>query len=115
MTTQESSQVWVPEACALPTAEQPLRVAEFAALFATALHSTDRTAPTTLRLVLERSIEETARELAARETACCPFFAFTFDHDPDGQLVMTVTVPAAYTQALEGLAKRATTAGGVQA
>ena len=30
-------EVWVPEACTLPTVEQPLRLAEFDSLFATGL------------------------------------------------------------------------------
>ncbi|MEV4838269.1 hypothetical protein AB0K05_27425 [Nonomuraea sp. NPDC049486] len=48
--TQEIAldQAWVPSACTLPTAEQPLRVAEFDALFADAVRAVarpDRTAP----------------------------------------------------------------------
>jgi hypothetical protein len=35
---------WVPEACTLPTVEQPLRVAEFDDLFATALRGIARPA-----------------------------------------------------------------------
>ncbi|WP_245718914.1 hypothetical protein [Micromonospora rhizosphaerae] len=37
---------WVPEACTLPTAERPLRVAEFDELFATALRGQTRLSPT---------------------------------------------------------------------
>lgn len=33
---------WVPQSCTLPTVEQPLRVAEFDALFATAVRSAER-------------------------------------------------------------------------
>ncbi|HET6741695.1 MAG TPA: hypothetical protein VFH76_22285 [Kribbella sp.] len=33
---------WVPDACTLPTAERPFRVAEFDQLFAEHLRSTDR-------------------------------------------------------------------------
>ena len=33
---------WVPEACTLPTVEQPLRVAEFDELFATAVRPVER-------------------------------------------------------------------------
>jgi hypothetical protein len=117
MTTKQpfpaSSQGWVPEACTLPTAEQPLRVAEFDALFSAALRDSNRPAPTMLRLLLDRPAEAAARDLAARETACCSFFTFAFD-ERDGQLVMTVTVPAAHIDVLDGLARRAT-AGGARA
>jgi hypothetical protein len=41
---------WVPAACTLPTAEQPLRVAEFDDLFATSVRAVDRVGPTVLRL-----------------------------------------------------------------
>ena len=34
MTMQETSVGWVPQACTLPTVQQPLRVAEFDGLFA---------------------------------------------------------------------------------
>jgi hypothetical protein len=50
----------VPQACTLPTVEQPLRVAEFDGLFATALRGVDRVAPMMLRLVLDASAESTA-------------------------------------------------------
>ena len=44
---------WVPaDACTLPTAEQPLRVAEFDGLFATALRGMERGEPGWLRLNL---------------------------------------------------------------
>jgi hypothetical protein len=115
MTTAETTHDWVPEACTLPTAQQPLRVAEFDALFAKALHGVDRATPTRLRLVLSAAAEPAARDLAARETACCSFFAVTFDHDQDGQLLMTVAVPAAHVDVLDALARRATTGGGVAA
>ncbi|NUO57978.1 MAG: hypothetical protein HOV71_01100 [Hamadaea sp.] len=48
---------WVPDACTLPTAEQPLRVAEFDALFAASLRHADRRTPTRLRLTLGSSTE----------------------------------------------------------
>ncbi len=115
MTIEESTGAWVPEACTLPTAEQPLRVAEFEGLFVAALRAVNRVAPTALRLVLDASAEEVARELADRETACCSFFGFAFDHDPAGQLLMTVTVPAAHVVVLDRLAGQAAVAGGMAA
>lgn len=107
-TTEVPSQVWVPEECTLPTAEQPLRVAEFDELFATALRHVERVTPTTVRLTLDRAAGTAARELAARETACCSFFTFTFTDGTDGHLVMSVTVPAAYVEVLAALTAQAT-------
>jgi hypothetical protein len=98
---------WVPEACTLPTVEQPLRVAEFDQLFAMALRGIARTAPTTVELLLDASAQATARALAERESACCSFFTFTFSIDPAGQLLMEVAVPAAQVAVLEGLVNRA--------
>ncbi|MBE1490368.1 hypothetical protein [Plantactinospora soyae] len=43
---------WAPSACTLPTTEQPLRVAEFDALFTDAVQTVARPAPTRLRLEL---------------------------------------------------------------
>jgi hypothetical protein len=100
---------WVPDTCTLPTAERPLRVAEFDDLFATAVRAVERVAPTTLRLHLDEAAEATARDLAARETGCCSFFTFTFE--PAGgeamAVVMDVAVPAAHVAVLDALAERA--------
>jgi hypothetical protein len=43
---------WVPEACTLPTVEQPLRVAEFDDVFAVAVRAPERVGPDVLRLFL---------------------------------------------------------------
>lgn len=117
---------WAPAECVLPTGERPLRVAEFDALFASALGGLERVSPTHLRLVLRSDaqtdeanragqvdqanrvdrVEEVARDLAARETACCSFFAFTFTRERDA-LVLDVEVPVAHSGVLDGLAVRA--------
>ncbi|MBN6057270.1 hypothetical protein JYK22_35430 [Nonomuraea sp. RK-328] len=99
---------WVPTECTLPTEEQPLRVAEFDALFASALRGVDRRGPTQLRLVLEGAagVEETARDLAAWETGCCSFFTFTLIPGREG-LVLDVEVPEVHAKVLDGLAVRA--------
>ncbi|WP_129663577.1 hypothetical protein [Phytoactinopolyspora endophytica] len=100
---------FVPDACTLPTAEQPLRVTEFADMFATAVHRIVRTSATELHLILDGypATEATARELAARETDCCSFFTFTFHPARVGHAVraleVTVTVPAAHVAVLDGL------------
>ncbi|CAA9243298.1 MAG: hypothetical protein AVDCRST_MAG41-1563 [uncultured Corynebacteriales bacterium] len=99
---------WVPSACTLPTAERPLRVAEFDRLFGTALRDVRRVADTTLVLELAPAPGRAAevRDLARRETACCSFFAFTVeDGDP---LRVRVEVPAERAGVLAALAERAT-------
>ena len=100
-------------ACTLPTAEQPLRVAEFDDLFAGGLRGLERRTPTELRLTLDAATEATARDLIARESNCCSFFGFTFTPSEDGQLQLLVTVPPVQVDVLDALAARAATAAGL--
>jgi hypothetical protein len=110
MTTDD--QVWVLAACTLPTAQRPLRLAEFDDLFATALRGQQRLSPTALRWRLPSSAEATVRDLTARETACCSFFTFTVT--AEGEAVgVDVEVPAAHVDVLDALAARA--AAGIRA
>jgi hypothetical protein len=100
---------WAPaDACTLPTAEQPLREAEFDALFAAALRGVARPAPTRLRLHLDAGpgVEARTRDLVARESSCCTFFDFGITVSADG-LVVDVDVPPARIDVLDGLARRA--------
>lgn len=108
MTTDAMSEGLVPQECTLPTVEQPLRLAEFDDLFAAALHAQQRPAPTLLRWTLDPGAEAEARDLAARESACCSFFRFTFT-PADDRLQMDVEVPAAHAEVLDWLAARAAT------
>jgi hypothetical protein len=64
------SEDWAPDACTLPTAERPLRVAEFDGLLAVVRRS-DRPEATRLDLLLLRNVEASARDLARRESECC--------------------------------------------
>ncbi|WP_405721902.1 hypothetical protein OG607_10875 [Streptomyces sp. NBC_01537] len=100
---------WVPTTCTLPAPEQPLRAAEFDALFTDALRSVNPLAPTRLQFTLDSApeVEERARDLAARETACCSFFTFDFTRDSRDQLLMDISVPDTQTAVLEALADRA--------
>jgi DNA-binding transcriptional MerR regulator len=68
--------VWVPQACTLPTAERPLRLAEFDDLFAAGVRSVDRIDRARVRLELEPEPGAAARaaDLVMRETRCCGFF-----------------------------------------
>jgi hypothetical protein len=116
---------WVPvAACTLPTAAQPLRVAEFDELFATLRaveHHAD--APTRARLVLagDADLPGRVQRLADAETACCSFFAFTLTQlaaDPTGGgqtpavVALDVEVPATRADVLAALVQRAKRAGG---
>lgn len=101
----------VPDSCTLPTAEQPLRVAEFDTLLASALLAQSRPAPTRLRWRLRPSSAPVARDLAARETECCAFFRFRFEPS-EPALTLEIEVPAARTGVLDGLAARAAAALG---
>jgi hypothetical protein len=99
---------WAPAECTLPTEERPLRVAEFDELFASALRGLERVGPTHLRLTLDDGahVEETARDLTARETGCCSFFTFTLTPGRE-RLTVDIEVPAVHTKVLDGLAVRA--------
>ncbi len=101
---------WVAvDACTLPTVQQPLRVAEFDSLFATALRGVERPTPNRLRLEIDALTEPRARELAARESECCGFFTFGFTPAGPGAVWMDISVPDARITVLDGLALRART------
>jgi hypothetical protein len=104
MTTDDDGRV--PDACILPTAERPLRLAEFDDLFAASLRGQQRVSPTRLRWRLDPAAEQRARELTGLESACCSFFSFTFT-PADGAVQLDVVVPAAHVSVLDALAARA--------
>ncbi len=117
VTTTDSTPnpAWVPQACTLPTAQQPLRVAEFDTLFTTALRAVHRLDPNRLRLLLDgaTTVEATARDLTRRESECCSFFTFAVTrHDDDQTVGLEVAVPDGHTAVLDGLAERASAALG---
>ncbi len=91
----------------MPTAEQPLRVAEFKDLFAL-VRSVERPAPTRLLLTLEAAPGRAAavRDLTARESACCSFFGFTVGEELD-EVLLEVTVPLAHLGVLDAMADHA--------
>ena len=104
----DATEVWVPEACTLPTVERPLRLVEFDALFARGLKAQERLSPTVLRWSLDRGAESEARDLTARETACCSFF--TFDFTVVGAVLqLDVQIPPNQVKVLDELAARAST------
>ena len=97
---------WAPEACTLPTVEQPLRVAEFDALFAEHLQSVTRIDATTLDLTLAAEAEATTADLTAWETECCSFFRFELTPTDDDRLRLRIAVPPAHTAVLDALSAR---------
>ncbi|MFD0364333.1 hypothetical protein ACFQZZ_23080 [Nocardia sp. GCM10030253] len=109
MTIDITSQDWVPDSCTLPTTERPIRIAEFDQFFTTSVHEAVRPQPTRLDLWLTAGAEPIGRELAARESGCCSFFAFTFDTTGTAP-VMHIDVPAAHVDVLDALEARVSTA-----
>ncbi|SCL60192.1 hypothetical protein [Micromonospora chersina] len=105
---------WAPDACTLPTAERPLRLAEFDQFFRDAVRGVDRLSARHLRLHLagDARVEESARDLTARESSCCSFFAFAVSRSGPDALTLDVRVPAAHIHVLDGLADRAASAEG---
>ncbi|WP_371401966.1 hypothetical protein OHA10_29160 [Kribbella sp. NBC_00662] len=91
-----------PDACTLPTAERPFRVAEFDQLFADHLRSANRVDPRTLDLTLDPASRATVEDLTARELECCSFFTFTLTAYAD-HLRLRITVPPTQTAVLDGL------------
>lgn len=92
--------------CTLPTADRPLRLAEFEALFATAVDRVDRQGHI-VRMHLSGSdgVVEKVRHLAEREMSCCPFFAFTIA-GTDQDLTVEISVPPAHQEVLDDLVQR---------
>lgn len=92
----------------MPTAERPLRVAEFDELFATAVREVRR--EDQVRLVLDLSprpeVAAKAADLVVRETGCCSFFTFGLTAT-GGSLQLEIRVPGQHTDVLEALAARA--------
>ena len=104
--------IQAPDACTLPTAERPLRLAEFDNLFATAVRAVEPLDPGHVRMSLTgpAGLAEMVRDLTARETGCCSFFSFTVTPHPaaDGEaLTLDIAVPEAYVDVLGSLAQRA--------
>jgi hypothetical protein len=110
---QHALKIWVPAACTLPTAAQPLRLAEFDVFFRAAVRRSTRTSPTRLDLVIVGDFEATARDLAERETSCCSFFRFDF-HPAEGGLVMSIGVPNDHVDVLDALQARIVAVLGVK-
>ena len=123
-TAPDPGMAWVPvDSCTLPTAEQPLRVAEFDELFATSLRDARPSAngAPQARLLLggDDTLPSRVQRLADAETSCCSFFTFTVTRldaekaHPTGEtlVALDVEVPAAQADVLDALVRRAVVAG----
>jgi hypothetical protein len=123
-TAPDPGMAWVPvDSCTLPTAEQPLRVAEFDELFAASLRDAQPSAggAPMARLLLggDDTLPARVQRLADAETSCCSFFTFTVtrlntEHAlaPGETLVaLDVEVPTACADVLDALVRRAVVAG----
>lgn len=108
MATTDAADNGVPAACTLPTAEQPLRLAEFDDFFQAAVRRSIRAKRTRLDLVISPQNEASARDLAEREASCCAFFRFDFDRAGD-DVVMRVGVPDGQVDVLDDLQARVST------
>jgi hypothetical protein len=103
---EDATEVGVPESCTLPLAQRPLRLAEFDALFASGLTAQRRMSPTVLRWTLGPRVEQAARDLAVRETACCSFFTFHFTGAANA-VHLDIEVPPTQVMVLDAVATRA--------
>lgn len=92
----------------MPTAERPLRVAEFDELFATAVREVRR--EDQVRLVLDLNPQPEAAvkaaDLVVRETGCCSVFTFGLNAT-GGSLRLEITVPETQVEVLNALMARA--------
>lgn len=94
---------WVPASCTLPSAEVPLRLAEFDQFFAASVLRWARPEPTVLELVLPQTAEAAGRDLAGRESACCSFFGFSFEQPAAERVLMRISVPVERVEILDAV------------
>lgn len=95
------------DACTLPTAERPLRLAEFDAVFTEAVRSVQSDEGRVwMRLTGGDGLRERVRDLADRESACCSFFTFVVG-GTETDLTLEITVPPERRHILTALADRA--------
>ncbi|WP_248579591.1 hypothetical protein [Nocardioides sp. InS609-2] len=99
---------WVPDACTLPTVEQPLRRAEFDDLFARDVLAVVGESPHRVRLDLRADPAAAARAagLAVKETGCCSFFTFDLTI-ADGAVSLGIETAPAHGAVLAALGARA--------
>ena len=108
MTTTTLGDDWVPDACTLPTVDQPLRRAAFDELFARDVLEVRHESPQALRLELRPDPDVAARaaSLAVEENRCCSFFRFGLTV-AGGTVSLAVETAPAHAPVLAALGVRA--------
>jgi hypothetical protein len=108
---------WAPDSCTLPTAERPVRSAEFDQVFGQWLRRVSRLSDRRSQWEFDVDPGQAARiaDLLRRETDCCSFFTFTMTGGAPGKAVVDVAVPAAHTGVLDALNRRAASQAGLTA
>lgn len=92
-----------PIACSLAPGAARSQLDEWQELMVWAVAHAERVSPTRLELHLKPNCDLAAVvDLAQREVACCPFFAFAIDVEADG-LVLVVDVPDTASEILDKL------------
>jgi hypothetical protein len=106
---------WAPDTCTLPTADRPVRSAEFDAVFGQGLRRVSRLGDRHARWEFAADADQADRigDLLRRETGCCSFFTFTMTRGTPGTAIVDVAVPVAYTAVLDALNRRAASRAGV--
>ena len=99
---------WAPQACTLPTVEQPLRRREFDDLFGQDVLAVVRESPGHSRFELraDADVASRAAALAVKETGCCSFFAFELSIGA-GKVAMSIRTAPAHHDVLAALTGRA--------
>jgi hypothetical protein len=96
-----------PEACSLNPADQPARVAEWDALFATRVRAvTPQKDGVRLEWAPAPGLASVVADLADREARCCEFFRFNVAIGAES-LTLTVRADPPHTSVVEALAARA--------
>jgi hypothetical protein len=96
--------VKVPIACSLSAEASEDRIREWRAFLSRSVVSADRQGNVLrLGLVLSDRVLAAAVDLAGREKACCPFFAFAIEIEPDAR-TLRVEVPAEAVAVLDDFA-----------
>jgi hypothetical protein len=99
--------LWSTDACTLPTAARPLRLAEFDALFATSAREVARDEhDVRIHLVGAAGLRAQVVDLVAREQECCSFFTFSVEGGEE-DLTLGISVPEQRRSILDALADRA--------
>lgn len=97
---------WASSACTLPTAEQPLRIAEFDAFFAQDALAVIRHSAELLSIAVRPEAAGRAAMLAVKETGCCSFFTFELKAS-GGEVILSVSADPAHAEILAALGDRA--------